>query len=214
MIERKNMFDFAKLHDDNNGIDIILDDCNEQLNYYRTCMDMEISTDNNSGKIKYYKYAIANLENTIRGIIKDNPGHEAIAYLLRGLGLIEPKFIEPSNFYMYSVLGKAIKCNGLNQLYMIYLRDTIYAKSIHNMINQSIDKLSISVDMTKVSDDAFEYSTNNIISELKKMDLLDPIDVDKVKYISEIYLMIFSLMGYYSKFIKDDIDEEGKWIVL
>nr|DAX65939.1 MAG TPA: hypothetical protein [Caudoviricetes sp.] len=208
------MFDFAKLHDDNNGIDIILDDCNEQLNYYRTCMDMEISTDNNSGKIKYYKYAIANLENTIRGIIKDNPGHEAIAYLLRGLGLIEPKFIEPSNFYMYSVLGKAIKCNGLNQLYMIYLRDTIYAKSIHNMINQSIDKLSISVDMTKVSDDAFEYSTNNIISELKKMDLLDPIDVDKVKYISEIYLMIFSLMGYYSKFIKDDIDEEGKWIVL
>lgn len=208
------MFDFAKLHDDNNGIDIILDDCNEQLNYYRTCMDMEISTDNNSGKIKYYKYAIANLENTIRGIIKDNPGHEAIAYLLRGLGLIEPKFIEPSNFYMYSVLGKAIKCNGLNQLYMIYLRDTIYAKSIHNMINQSIDKLSISVDMTKVSDDAFEYSTNNIISELKKMDLLDPIDVDKVKYISEIYLMIFSLMGYYSKFIKDDIEEEGKWIVL
>lgn len=208
------MFDFAKLHDDNNGIDIILDDCNEQLNYYRTCMDMEISTDNNSGKIKYYKYAIANLENIIRGIIKDNPGHEAIAYLLRGLGLIEPKFIEPSNFYMYSVLGKAIKCNGLNQLYMIYLRDTIYAKSIHNMINQSIDKLSISVDMTKVSDDAFEYSTNNIISELKKMDLLDPIDVDKVKYISEIYLMIFSLMGYYSKFIKDDIDEEGKWIVL
>lgn len=204
------MFDFAKLHDDNNGIDIILDDCNEQLNYYRTCMDMEISTDNNSGKIKYYKYAIANLENTIRGIIKDNPGHEAIAYLLRGLGLIEPKFIELSNFYMYSVLGKAIKCNGLNQLYMIYLRDTIYAKSIHNMINQSIDKLSISVDMTKVSDDAFEYSTNNIISELKKMDLLDPIDVDKVKYISEIYLMIFSLMGYYSKFIKDDIEEEGK----
>lgn len=64
------MFDFAKLHDDNNGIDIILDDCNEQLNYYRTCMDMEISTDNNSGKIKYYKYAIANLENIIRVLLK------------------------------------------------------------------------------------------------------------------------------------------------
>lgn len=208
------MFDFKKIHDDNNGIDIILDSCNEQLNYYRMCMDTEISTDNNSDKIKYYKYAIANLENTIRGIIKNNPGHEAIAYLLRGLGLIEPKFIEPSNRYMYTVLGTAINCNGLNQLYMIYLRDTIYAKSIHNMIKQSIDKLSISVDMTKVSDDAFEYSTDNIISELKKMDLLDPIDVDKVKYISEIYLMIFSLMGYYSKFIKDDMEEEGKWIVL
>lgn len=42
------------------------------------------------------------------------------------------------------------------------------------------------------------------------MDLLEPIDVDRVKYISEIYLMIFNLMGYYSKFIKDDIEEEGK----
>ena len=61
------MFDFKKIHDDNNGIDIILDSCNEQLNYYRMCMDTEISTDNNSDKIKYYKYAIANLENTIRG---------------------------------------------------------------------------------------------------------------------------------------------------
>ena len=207
MIERKNMFDFAKLHDDNNGIDTILDDCNEQLNYYRTCMDMEISTDNNSGKIKYYKYAIANLENIIRGIIKDNPGHEAIAYLLRGLGLIEPEFIEPSNFYMYSVLGKAIKCNGLNQLYMIYLRDTIYVKSLHNMIKQSIDKLSISVDMGRSNDDSFEYSINNIISELKKMDLLEPIDVDRVKYISEIYLIIFNLMDYYSKCMKDDREE-------
>lgn len=202
MIERKNMFDFAKLHDDNNGIDIILDDCNEQLNYYRTCMDMEISTDNNSGKIKYYKYAIANLENTIRGIIKDNPGHEAIAYLLRGLGLIEP-----SNFYMYPVLGKAIKCNGLNQLYMIYLRDTIYVKSLHDVIKQRIDKLSISVDMGRSSDDSFEYNINNIISELKKMDLLEPIDVDKVKYISEVYLMIFSLIGYYSKCMKYDREE-------
>lgn len=202
MIERKNMFDFAKLHDDNNGIDIILDDCNEQLNYYRTCMDMEISTDNNSGKIKYYKYAIANLENIIRGIIKDNPGHEAIAYLLRGFGLIEP-----SNFYMYSILGKAIKCNGLNQLYMIYLRDTIYVKSLHNVIKQSIDKLSISVDMGRSNDDSFEYSINNIISELKKMDLLEPIDVDRVKYISEIYLMIFNLMDYYSECMKDDREE-------
>ena len=206
------MFDFKKIHDDNNGIDIILDSCNEQLNYYRICMDREISTDNDSDKIKYYKYAIANLENTIRGIIKNNPGHEAIAYLLRGLGLIEPKFIEPSNHYMYMILGKAIKCNGLDQLYMIYLRDTIYTKSIHNMVEQSIDKLSISVDMNRSNDDSFEYSTNNIISELKKMDLLEAIDVDRVRYISEIYLMIFSLMGYYGELIKDDKEEKVKWI--
>ena len=195
------MFDFKKIHDDNNGIDIILDSCNEQLNYYRMCMDTEISTDNNSDKIKYYKYAIVNLENTIRGIIKNNPGHEAIACLLRGLGLIEPNFIEPSHFYMCSVLVKAIKCNRLNRLYMIYLRDTIYVKSLHNVVKENIDKLSISVDM------------NNIISELKKMDLLEAIDVDRVRYISEIYLMIFSLMGYYSEFIKDDKEEKVKWII-
>lgn len=201
------MFDFKKIHDDNNGIDIILDSCNEQLNYYRMCMDTEISTDNNSDKIKYYKYAIVNLENTIRGIFNNTPGHEAIACLLRGLGLIEPNFIEPSHFYMCSVLVKAIKCNRLNRLYMIYLRDTIYVKSLHNVVKENIDKLSISVDMNRSNDDSFEYSINNIISELKKMDLLEAIDVDRVRYISEIYLMIFSLMGYYSEFIKDDKEE-------
>lgn len=202
------MLNYTRIYDDSNGIDQILDSCNEQVEYYRKCIDIEISTTNDVDIIKYYKYAIAGLEDSIRGIIRHNPGNKAIAYLLRGLGLIEPKFIEPSNRYMYTVLGTAINCNGLNQLYMIYLRDTVYTKSIHTMIKQSIDKLSISVDMTKVSDDAFEYSTNNIISELKKMDLLDPIDVDRVKYISEIYLMIFDLMKYHSKFIKDDKEEK------
>ena len=202
------MLNYTRIYDDSNGIDQILDSCNEQLNYYRMCMDTEISTDNNSDKIKYYKYAIVNLENTIRGIIKNNPGHEAIACLLRGLGLIEPKFIQLSHFYLYSLLGKAIMCNRLNRLYMIYLRDTMYVKSLHNVVKESIDKLSISVDMTKASDDAFEYSTNNIISELKKMDLLDPIDVDRVEYISEIYLMIFSLVDYHSEFIEDDKEEK------
>ena len=95
---------------------------------------------------------------------------------------------------------------------MIYLRDTIYVKSLHNVVKENIDKLSISVDMNRSNDDSFEYSINNIISELKKMDLLEAIDVNRVIYISEIYLMIFSLMGYYSEFIKDDKEEKIKWI--
>ena len=89
----------------------------------------------------------------------------------------------------------------------------MYVKSLHNVVKESIDKLSISVDMTKTSDDVFEYSINNIISELRKMDLLDPIDVDRVKYIFEIYLMIFDLMKYHSEFIKDDKEEKVKWII-
>lgn len=206
------MLYYTRLYDDSNGIDQILDQCNEQVEYYRKCIDIEISTTNDVDIIKYYKYAIASLENTIRGIIKNNPGHEAIACLLRGLGLIEPNFIEPSHFYLYSLLGKAIMCSRLNRLYMIYLRDTMYVKSLHNVVKESIDKLSISVDMTKVSDDTFEYSINNIISERKKMDLLDPIDIDRVKYISEIYLMIFRLLAYHSEFIEDD--KEEKCIIL
>lgn len=202
------MFGFRKLYDDSNGIDLILDSCNEQVKYYRRCIDAEITTDNNLDKIKYYKYAIANLENAIRGITKDNPGNKAIIYLFCGLELIKPNFITSSHFYLYSMLGKAIKCNGPNELYMIYLRDTLYVKSIHNVVTETIDNLSISVDMTKTSNDTFKYSTNNIISELKKMDLLDPIDVDRVKYISEIYLMIFNLMDYHSKFIEDNKEEK------
>lgn len=207
------MFDFKKLYDDSNGIDLILDSCNEQVKYYIRCMDTEISAGNNPDIIKYYRCAILSLEDTIGGITKHNPGNEAIISLLCGLGLIEPKFIQPSHFYLYSLLGKAIKCNRLNRLYMIYLRDTIYVKSLHNVVKESINKLSISVDMTKVGDDTFEFSTNNIISELKKMDLLDPIDIDKVKYISEIYVMIFRLMAYHSEFIIDDKEDKVKWII-
>lgn len=201
------MFDFKKLYDESNSIDRILDSCNEQVKYYIRCMDTEISADNNPDIIKYYRCAILSLEDTIGGITKHNPGNEAVVYLLCGLGLIEPNFMQPSHFYLYSLLGKAIMCNRLNRLYMIYLRDTIYVKSLHNVVKESIDKLSISVDMTKTSDDVFEYSINNIISELKKMDLLDPIDVDRVKYISEIYLMIFRLLAYHSEFIEDDKEE-------
>lgn len=201
------MLNYTRIYDDSNGIDQILDSCNEQVEYYIRCMDTEISADNNPDIIKYYRCAILSLEDTTGGITKHNPGNEAVAYLLRGLGLIEPNFIQPSHFYLYSLLGKAIMSNRLNRLYMIYLRDTIYVKSLHNVVKESIDKLSISVDMTKTSNDAFEYSINNIISELKKMDLLDPIDVDRVKYISEIYLMIIRLLAYHGEFIKDDKEE-------
>lgn len=201
------MLNYTRIYDDSNGIDQILDSCNEQVEYYRRCIDIEISTTNDVDIIKYYKYAIASLEDSIGGIIRHNPGHKAIVYLLCGLDLRKSGFTKPTNSYLYSVLDKAIKYSGLNKLYMIYLRDMLYVKSIHNVVKEKIDALSLSVDMTKAIDDAFEYSTNNIISELKKMDLLDPIDVDRVKYISDIYLMIFRLLAYHSEFIKDDKEE-------
>lgn len=207
------MLNYTRIYDDSNGIDQILDSCNEQLEYYIRCIDIEMSTTNDVDIIKYYKYAIASLEDSIGGIIRHNPGNKAIVYLLCGLDLRKSGFTKPTNSYLYSVLDKAIKYSGLNKLYMIYLRDTIYVKSLHNVVKENIDKLSISVDMNRSNDDSFEYSINNIISELKKMDLLEAIDVDRVRYISEIYLMIFSLMGYYSEFIKDDKEEKVKWII-
>lgn len=194
------MFDFRKLYDDSTGIDIILDKCDEQVEYYKKAMDAEISTDNNSDKIKYYRYAIANLENTIGDIIKDNPGNKAVVYLLCALDQKTSGFAA-SNLYFYTVLSKAIEYRDINQLYMIYLRDTIYVKSLHNVIKERINELSIFVDMSKSNDDNFGYSTNNIISELEKMDLLEHIDIDRVKYISEIYVMIFGLMDYYDKVV-------------
>jgi hypothetical protein len=184
------MLNYTRIYDDSNGIDQILDQCNEEIKYYRRYIDIEISTTNDADIIKYYKRAISSLEDSIGGIIRHHPGNKAIVYLLCGLDLRESGFTKPTNSYLYSVLDKAIKCNRLNQLYMIYLRDTIYVKSLHNVVKENIDKLSISVDMNRSNDDSFEYSINNIISELKKMDLLEAIDVNRVIYISEIYLMV------------------------
>lgn len=205
------MFDYRKLYDDINGIDLILDRCNEQVEYYRRCVDTEISTSNDVDKIKYYKYAIANLENSIGEIIRNNPGNKAIVYLLCGLDLGESRFIRPTNSYLYSVLDKAIKYNDPNKLYMIYLRDIMYVKSIHNIIKEKINALSLSMDMNKTTDDSFKYSTNNLVSELNKMDLSEPINIDIVKYISEIYLMIFNLMDYYKVCMNEDIKKGLAW---
>lgn len=203
------MLYYTRLYDDSNGIDQILDQCNEQVEYYRKCIDIEISITNDVDIIKYYKYAIASLEDSIGGIIRHNPGNKAIVYLLCGLDLRKSGFTKPTNSYLYSVLDKAIKYSGLNKLYMIYLRDMLYVKSIHNVVKEKIDALSLSVDMNKTTDDSFEYSINNLVSELNKMDLLEPINTDIVKYISEIYLMISNLMDYYkacmNKYIKKGI---------
>lgn len=85
----------------------------------------------------------------------------------------------------------------------------LYVKSIHNVVKEKIDALSLHVDMSRTTDDSFEYSINNLVSELNKMDLLEPINTDIVKYISEIYVMIFSLMDYHkarmNKYIKKGI---------
>lgn len=40
------MLYYTRLYDDSNGIDQILDQCNEQVEYYRKCIDIEISTTN------------------------------------------------------------------------------------------------------------------------------------------------------------------------
>lgn len=205
------MLDYTRLYDDSNGIDLILDQCNEEIKYYRRYIDIEISTTNDADIIKYYKYAIASLEDSIGGIIRHNPGNEAIVYLLCGVDLREPGFIKPSNSYLYSRFDKVIKCSGLNKLYMIYLRDMLYVKSIHNVVKEKIDALSLPVDMNKTTDDNFEYSTNNLVSELNKTDLLEPINTDIVKYISEIYLMIFNLMDYYKARMNKDIKKGITW---
>ena len=200
------MLNYTRIYDDSNGIDQILDQCNEQLEYYIRCIDIEISTTNDVDIIKYYKRAISSLEDSIGGIIRHHPGNKAIVYLLCGLDLRKSGFTKSTNSYLYSILDKAIKYSGLNKLYMIYLRDMLYVKSIHNVVKEKIDALSLSVDMNKTTDDSFEYSINNLVSELNKMDLLEPINTDIVKYISEIYLMIFSLMDYHkacmNKYIK------------
>lgn len=203
------MLNYRRIYDDSNGIDLILDSCNEQVEYYRRCIDIEISTTNDVDIIEYYKHAIASLEDSIGGIIRHNPGNAAIVYLLCGVDLRESGFTKPSNSYLYSVLDEAIKYSGPNKLYMIYLRDMLYVKSIHNVVKEKIDTLSLSVDINKTTDDSFEYSTNNLVSELNKLDLLEPINVDIVKYISEIYLMIFNLMDYYKACMNKGI-KKGK----
>ena len=97
----------------------------------------------------------------------------------------------------------------MNKLSMIYLRDTFYIESVYRVVKDTVDGLSISLITDGIDDDGFEYSVNNLISELGKLDLQEPVDINKVRYISEIYLMIFVLLEYYKTHEVDinDYDE-------
>lgn len=198
------MIDFTRIRDDANGIDTILFECNDQLEYYKRVMDSEISNRNNPDIIEYYKSRITNLEKSIIEITKDNPGNTAIIYLLSGINLNKRGFIGPTNCYLYHVLQKAVGYDGFDKLYMIYMRGMIYVKSIHNIVRDAITKLSISISIDKVNDSSFEYNINNIISEINKLNLSEPINTDIIKYISKIYVMIFDLMDYYKTLMEYD----------
>ena len=198
------MIDFTRIRDDANGIDTILFECNDQLEYYKRVMDNEISNRNNPDIIEYYKSRITNLEKSIIEITKDNPGNTAIIYLLSGINLNKRGFIGPTNCYLYHVLQKVVGYDGFDKLYMIYMRGMIYVKSIHNIVRDTITKLSISISIDKVTDSSFEYNINNIISEINKLNLSEPINTDIIKYISEIYVMIFDLMDYYKTLMEYD----------
>nr|DAR65107.1 MAG TPA: hypothetical protein [Caudoviricetes sp.] len=191
------MFSFEEIYDDTMGIYSILDDCNDQLEYYTKTIDMEISTSNDLNKIKYYESCISNIKKSIDCIIRDNPGHNAIVALLCGINLSRYNFIKPSNSYSYSMLDNSIRYDSMGKLCMVYLRDEYYIKSVHNIVKDVVISLSISSDINKTMDDSFEYSINNLSLELEKLDLDKPIDAVKVKYISEIYVMIFDLIDYY-----------------
>lgn len=198
------MIDFTRIRDDANGIDTILFECSDQLEYYKRVIDNEISNRNNPDIIEYYKSRITNLEKSIIEITKDNPGNTAIIYLLSGINLNKRGFIGPTNCYLYHVLQKAVGYDGFDKLYMIYMRGMIYVKSIHNIVRDTITKLSISISIDKVNDSSFEYNINNIISEINKLNLSEPINTDIIKYISEIYVMIFDLMDYYKTVMEYD----------
>ena len=198
------MIDFTRIRDDANGIDTILFECDDQLEYYKRVMDNEISNRNNPDIIEYYKSRITNLEKSIIEITKDNPGNTAIIYLLSGINLNKRGFIGATNCYLYHVLQKAVGYDGFDKLYMIYMRGMIYVKSIHNIVRDTITKLSISISIDKVNDSSFEYNINNIISEINKLNLSEPINTDIIKYISEIYVMIFDLMDYYKTLMEYD----------
>lgn len=173
------------------------------------CIDIEKSKDNNLYKINYYESGIKKIENLTKNVLEEYPGARGVTDLLYILNKENYEFIHPANRFISTFLNRCINYTGMNKLSMIYLRDTFYIESVYKAVKDTVDGLSISLITDGIDDDGFEYSVNNLISELGKLDLQEPVDINKVRYISEIYLMIFVLLEYYKTHEVDinDYDE-------
>ena len=203
------MFDFMELYVEARCVWRILDEYDEALEYYKQSLDDKKSKDNNLDKINYYTSNIEKIEKLIETVLEQYPGVTGVWDLLYVLDSENFKFIHPANRYICSLLNRCINRNGMNKLSMVYLRDIVYIESLYKAVKDAVDGLSISIDISKIDDDYFEYNVSNLISELEKLNLQEPVDINKIKYISEIYLMIFNLMDYYKNHEVDinDYDE-------
>lgn len=203
------MFNFMELYRESRRVWRILEEHEEGLEYYKKCIDIEKSKDNSLDKINYYESGIKKIENLTKNVLEEYPGARGVTDLLYILNKENYEFIDPANRFISTFLNRCIKYTGMNKLSMIYLRDTFYIESVYKVVKDTVDGLSISLITDGIDDDGFEYSVNNLISELGKLDLQEPVDINKVRYISEIYLMIFVLLEYYKTHEVDinDYDE-------
>jgi len=203
------MFNFMELYRESRRVWRILEEHEEGLEYYKKYINSEKSKDNNLDKINYYESGIKKIENLTKNVLEQYPGARGVTDLLYILNKENYEFIHPANRFISTFLNRCINYTGMNKLSMIYLRDTFYIESVYKAVKDTVDGLSISLISDGIDDDGFEYSVNNLISELGKLDLQEPVDINKVRYISEIYLMIFVLLEYYKTHEVDinDYDE-------
>ena len=198
------MFRFKELYKDAKSICSVVIEYSELLEYYTNCIDKETCRNNDLDKITYYKSNMHRTEYLLKNILETYPGIRAITKVLSGIDISGCTYMYPRDKYLYSLLEGAIEYTGNDSFSMIYLRDLYYIKSVHTVVEDTVDDLFIDIDLTKI-DDNFEYSTNNLRLVLEKLDITEPLDNNKIKYISEIYFMIFKIMDCYKSY------EMNKW---
>ena len=199
------MFSFEEMYDEVCGIDWVLESLDDSKKFY-----IKGLSDNVCERNRIYHDAIGNTDKIIEMIYKYNPGIDAISSILCAIDSWNSLDINLIEAYSRKrkVLGNALSAS-VHGIHDMYNRDTFYIESVYKVVKDTVDGLSISLITDGIDDDSFEYSVNNLISELGKLDLQEPVDINKVRYISEIYLMIFVLLEYYKTHEVDinDYDE-------
>lgn len=131
------MFNFMELYRESRRVWRILEEHEEGLEYYKKCIDIEKSKDNNLYKINYYESGIKKIENLTKNVLEEYPGARGVTDLLYILNKENYEFIHPANRFISTFLNRCINYTGMNKLSMIYLRDTFYIESVYKVVKDT-----------------------------------------------------------------------------
>ena len=175
---------------------ILIDDCKDHIGCIKNGIkDIKYKlskSDNDIYKISLendlfaYKMSLDFHSNILESLYECNPGHNAIITIC--YHIIDPEMDEVDHDY-YRKLLLDLKSNNRHGISELYFRDELFLSSLISILDNLISNNSNNKTVN------INYNIDKVTSIVKKNHKVDDIDVNKIKYIVDIYNMIDILIS-------------------